>query len=242
MYNCIIVLYTYNTYIMMSVTEYVIFGCLWCSIQCKLLTILFTFNIIYNKESRDSLKIKNIDRLLDDTEALQVDQMNEYRVKFTGYIDLSIPEVPTTNSCNLLSFCFSMSKTSKTTSPSQTLEKCLLCTSNVSLLILESWGKKPSCDLACNIIASQPQTKKSTVLLYVECKGDHRQVSTLDGSTVILSDVGNSTLCCMCVLCTCPTFTYNSLQLTNYKEAKLTMETNKQGGTNKPHECEVYHK
>ena len=148
-----------------------------------------------------------------------------------------------THSCNLLSFCFSMSKTSsKTTSPSQTLEKCLLCTSNASLLILEPWGKKPSCDLACNIIASQPQTKNSTVLLYVECKRDHRQVSTLDSSTVTLSDVGNSTLCCMCVLCTCPTFTYNSLQLTNYKEAKLKMETNKQGGINKPHECEVYHK
>ena len=169
-------------------------------------------------------------------------QMNEYRVKFTGYIDLSIPEVLTTNSCNFLSFCFSMSKTSsKTTTPNQTLRKCLLCTSNASLLIPGTLGKNFmwfSSQGHC-IAATD---KKSTVLLCVDCKEDHRQVSTLDGSTVTLSDVGNSTLCCMCVLCTCPTFTYNSLQLTNYKEAKLTMETNKQGGTNKPHECEVYHK
>ena len=42
-------------------------------------------------------KIKNIDRLLDDIKALQDDQMNEYQVEFTVYIDLSTPEVLTTN-------------------------------------------------------------------------------------------------------------------------------------------------
>ena len=34
------------------------------------------------------------------------------------------------------------------------------------------------------------------------------------------SDVGISILCCMCVLCTCPTSTYNSLQLTNWIGAR----------------------
>ena len=42
------------------------------------------------------------------------------------------------------------------------------------------------------------------------------------------SVVGNYILCCMCVLCICLTFTYNSLQLTSNKKA-LMMEANKRG-------------
>ena len=145
--------------------------------------------------------------MLDDNEALQGAQMNNHWVEFTGYIDMSIQEVLTTNSCNLLSIRFSRSKTSlKMTSPmspmsqthhravringpsaSQTLVKCLLYTSNSLVLILGTLGKNPSCDLLSMLIAITAIDKKDP-----------------------------------------------SIQLTKYKEVKLTMETSTE--RHKPHD------
>ena len=144
--------------------------------------------------------------MLDDNEALQGAQKNNYWVEFTGYIDLSIQEVLTTNCCNLLSIRFSRSKTSsKMTSPmspmsqshhrairingpsaSQTLVKWLLYTSNSLVLILEPWGKP-------FMWYSSP----------CYCHHSHRQKDP-------------------------------SLQLTKYKEVKLMMETSSE--RHKPHD------